>query len=389
MDWTGSFNPVSLVSGGFQALGNYFAARQQAKDNAAQRRFEQEMWQNQAGFNAQQMERQNEMTLENQELAWQKYDSPVAQRRAMTAAGMNPFVEGSALQPGVSSAQPGANAASASMAHAPAIGSSKYEAMMAMGDAVGKSLLLSADIELKKSEARKNNAAAQGQENANSVFDVDRENKIRDAVANKSAADATIAEADAQYQTIKNAKDMEEREQRIAEAKKRIEQIGVQNDLTREQIDLVRQEFFNKLAEEGYIIAKTKTEDATRAGKVRKLGSEADLDEANKKRIESLTPSELAKNYAEIDLKYLNRKSITQKMAIDALKLILDDSKFSDGLAVLSPSIKAGKYGASFGTFDLGGYVRRIEQSFSEERAAAIKKLLAIALDVDNIDTLY
>lgn len=328
MDWTGSFNPVSLVSGGFQALGNYFAARQQAKDNAAQRRFEKEMWLNQARFNARQMERQNEMTLENQEIAWRKYDSPVAQRRAMTAAGMNPFIEGSALQPGVSSAQPGANAASASMAHAPAIGSSKYEAMMAMGDAVGKSLLLSADIELKKSEARKNNAAAQGQENANSVFDIDRENKIRDAVANKSAADATIAEADAQYQTIKNAKDKEEREQRIAEAQKRIEQIGVQNDLTREQIDLVRQEFFNKLAEEGYIIAKTKTEDATRAGKVAKLESEVSSNEAA-----------VAKFNAEID----NIESMIEARGLDItlsrineLKKVIGESAFSNPYEALS-----------------------------------------------------
>lgn len=328
MDWTGSFNPMSIVSGGFQALGNYFAARQQAKDNAAQRRFQKEMWENQARYNAQMMERQNEMTLENQEIAWEKYDSPVAQRRAMSAAGMNPFVEGSSLQPGVSSGQPGASPASASLATPPPIGSSKYEAMMAMGDAVGKSLLLSADIELKKSEARKNNAAAEGQENVNKVFDIDRENKIRDSVANKAAADAIISEADAQYQTIKNSLDREERTHRIEEARKRIEHIGLQNDLTQAQIEVVRQEFWNKLAEEGYINEQAYDLRETRKSRIAKNWSEVSSNKAA-----------VAKFDAEIG----NIKSMVEARGLDItlnrineLKKVIGENAFSNPYEALS-----------------------------------------------------
>lgn len=42
---------------------------------------------------------QNDLERENQELYWQKYNSPAAQRSAMEVAGINPFVEGSVMQP--------------------------------------------------------------------------------------------------------------------------------------------------------------------------------------------------------------------------------------------------------------------------------------------------
>lgn len=42
---------------------------------------------------------QNDLERENQALYWQKYNSPAAQRSAMEAAGINPFVEGSVMQP--------------------------------------------------------------------------------------------------------------------------------------------------------------------------------------------------------------------------------------------------------------------------------------------------
>lgn len=85
----------TLLSGASSLFSGIGAGKRQRK---AQKWMEKMNKQNQQ-FQKDYTKYQNDLERENQELYWQKYNSPAAQRSAMEAAGINPFVEGSVMQP--------------------------------------------------------------------------------------------------------------------------------------------------------------------------------------------------------------------------------------------------------------------------------------------------
>lgn len=85
----------TLLSGASSLFSGIGAGKRQRK---AQKWMEKMNKQNQQ-FQKDYTKYQNDLERENQELYWQKYNSPAAQRSAMEAAGLNPFVEGSVMQP--------------------------------------------------------------------------------------------------------------------------------------------------------------------------------------------------------------------------------------------------------------------------------------------------
>lgn len=85
----------TILSGASSLFSGIGAGKRQRK---AQKWMEKMNKQNQQ-FQKDYTKYQNDLERENQELYWQKYNSPAAQRSAMEAAGINPFVEGSVMQP--------------------------------------------------------------------------------------------------------------------------------------------------------------------------------------------------------------------------------------------------------------------------------------------------
>lgn len=85
----------TLLSGASSLFSGIGAGKRQRK---AQKWMEKMNKQNQQ-FQKDYTKYQNDLERENQGLYWQKYNSPAAQRSAMEAAGINPFVEGSVMQP--------------------------------------------------------------------------------------------------------------------------------------------------------------------------------------------------------------------------------------------------------------------------------------------------
>lgn len=85
----------TLLSGASSLFSGIGAGKRQRK---AQKWMEKMNKQNQQ-FQKDYAKYQNDLERENQALYWQKYNSPAAQRSAMEAAGINPFVEGSVMQP--------------------------------------------------------------------------------------------------------------------------------------------------------------------------------------------------------------------------------------------------------------------------------------------------
>lgn len=85
----------TILSGASSLFSGIGAGKRQRK---AQKWMEKMNKQNQQ-FQKDYTKYQNDLERENQALYWQKYNSPAAQRSAMEAAGINPFVEGSVMQP--------------------------------------------------------------------------------------------------------------------------------------------------------------------------------------------------------------------------------------------------------------------------------------------------
>lgn len=120
---------------------------------------------------------QNDLERENQELYWQKYNSPSAQRSAMEAAGINPFVEGSVMQP----IQADSSVSSAGSPGYPTPPDYVTPGLGAIQD-FGSSLStlgarldsIKADTDLKNAQTAKTRAETVAQENENSVFGIIR-----------------------------------------------------------------------------------------------------------------------------------------------------------------------------------------------------------------------
>lgn len=120
---------------------------------------------------------QNDLERENQELYWQKYNSPAAQRSAMEAAGINPFVEGSVMQP----MQADSSVSGSGSPGYPTPPDYVTPGLGAIQD-FGSSLStlgarldsIKADTDLKNAQTAKTRAETVAQENENSVFGIIR-----------------------------------------------------------------------------------------------------------------------------------------------------------------------------------------------------------------------
>lgn len=168
----------------------------QGKLNRKNRRWQEKMYNKQVVDRRADAEAQFQRQKELAEWAYTKFDSPAAQRAANVAAGINPFVEGSTIQP--AQVNPG-SAQPAQGGDVPGSGPYRMNPMSALQS--GASSLfevaqmrkqfesIDADIALKDAQRVKTLAEAQGQTNENSLFEFAKSAAESDALSKRFRAE--------------------------------------------------------------------------------------------------------------------------------------------------------------------------------------------------------
>lgn len=87
---------VGTALGGAASAGSAIASGSLNRKN---RKWQEKMYNLQVTQRREDAQAQYERTKDYAQWAWNRFESPTAQRAAMEAAGMNPFVEGSVIQP--------------------------------------------------------------------------------------------------------------------------------------------------------------------------------------------------------------------------------------------------------------------------------------------------
>lgn len=164
----------------------------QGKLNRKNRKWQEKMYEKQVADRRADAEMQVNRQKELADWAYRNYDSPAAQRAAAAAAGVNPFVEGSSIQP--AQVNPG-SAQSAQGGDVPGSGPYQNNPMSALQS--GASSLfeaaqmrkqfesIDADIALKDAQRVKTLAEAQGQTNENSLFEFAKSAAESDALSKR------------------------------------------------------------------------------------------------------------------------------------------------------------------------------------------------------------
>lgn len=169
---------AAIIAGAATAAAAGTNAIAQGKLNRKNRRWQEKMYNKQVADRRADVEAQAQRQKELAEWAYTNFDSPAAQRVANAAAGINPFVEGSSIQP--AQVNPG-SAQSAQGGDVPGSGPYQMNPMSALqsgaSSIIQNAMLdrqmknVDADIALKDAQRVKTLAEAQGQTNENSLFE--------------------------------------------------------------------------------------------------------------------------------------------------------------------------------------------------------------------------
>lgn len=236
---------------------------------------------------------------ENRDFAKWSYDnieSPAAQRAGYKAAGINPFVEGSALQPmGVNSGTPD-SADVGSVPSAPYM-ENPWGAIQQGASSLREAAMQSVQVENVRAQTELTNATRMktlaetvGIENQNSLFQYVKAAAESDLLSKKFKN--IMLEVQARFAEAEAITDLAERKAKIAEIwseyEKNLSQ-AAKNDADRVTVEQTRKFVVaQEEAKVGLIESQTETEDA----KQDNLRSGAGLNRAQTSRIEELTPVE-------------------------------------------------------------------------------------------------
>lgn len=208
----------TLLSGASSLFSGIGAGRRQRR---AQRWMEKMNKQNQQ-FQKDYTKYQNDLERENQELYWQKYNSPAAQRSAMEVAGINPFVEGSVMQP----MQADSSVSGSGSPGYPTPPDYVTPGLGAIQD-FGSSLStlgarldsIKADTELKNAQAAKVQSETIAQNNVNSIFDLTKAITNFDFLSKKYKT--AVDKLNAEWAPIEKMQDAAEKQAAIEELRSR------------------------------------------------------------------------------------------------------------------------------------------------------------------------
>ncbi len=203
-------------------------------------------------------EYQRKMTKEN----WDKYNSPLAQKIAMKAAGINPYFGDSSI----GGMQMSSDASSPNLQDAPnPLGefASNIQAGASSLFQMGETKRVNDSIiELNKANARKADADALGQENENSIFDITAE--IRTLSRDNSKLLKLANEIDLKYKDAKSAEELRLLKQHVANAIVEGDVSAAQRDVLDRTVDKLDAEIGHLVASTNKAIAETQTENVLR-----------------------------------------------------------------------------------------------------------------------------
>lgn len=290
---------AAIIAGAATAAAAGTNAIAQGKLNRKNRKWQEKMYNKQVADRRADAEAQAQRQKDLAQWAYMKFDSPAAQRAAYAAAGINPFVEGSSIQP----AQ--VNSGSAQAAQGGDVpGSGPYQmnpmsALQSGASSIIQNAMLDrqmknadADIALKDAQRIKTLAEAQGQTNENSLFEFARSAAESDALSKRFRAE--LDKVNAEFAQAFAEADIAQRKALLQEIWSRVKNNLAQaarTDADRLTIDTLRDFQAKALgagisltqaqtsatrAQTGLTEAQTETENALREGRVELTDAQAD-----------------------------------------------------------------------------------------------------------------
>lgn len=290
---------AAIIAGAATAAAAGTSAVSQGKLNRKNRKWQEKMYNKQVADRRADAEMQFNRQKELADWAYRNYDSPAAQRAANAAAGINPFVEGSSIQP--AQINPGSSQ-SAQGGDVPGSGPYQMNPMSALqsgaSSIIQNAMLdrqmknVDADIALKDAQRIKTLAEAQGQTNENSLFSFAKSAAESDALSKRFRAE--LDKVNAEFAQAFAEADLSQRKALLSEIWSRVKNNLAQaarTDADRLTIDTLRDLQAKSLgagisltesqtsatqAQTGLTEAQTKTENALRQGRVELTDAQAD-----------------------------------------------------------------------------------------------------------------
>lgn len=295
---------IGALLGGAASAGSAVSAGSLNRKN---RKWQEKMYNLQVTQRREDAQAQYERMKDYASWAYNKFESPIAQRFAMQAAGINPFFQGSSIQP---MGTPQGNVSQADGGSAPSQGPYQNNPMsniMAGASSLREAALqgvqaenIQAQTEYTNAQRLKTIAETKGIENSNSLFEFVRSAAESDALSKRFRAQ--IDRVNAEFAEIKAIQDSAERDARIAELWSREENNLAQaakTDADRLTVDTLR-DGMKRLQDANIenVEARTKTE-----------GAKKENFEASTDRIKELTPLE-KKDLRNRAIEALNRAKV-------------------------------------------------------------------------------
>lgn len=346
---------IGALLGGASAAGSAVAG---GKMNRKNRRWQEKMYKQQLQDQRENSRMQWQESRDYAKWAYDNIESPAAQRAGFKAAGINPFVEGSVLQPmGASSG----NASAPEGATPPSSGPYQFNPGSAIQQ--GASALreyamqsvqaknIEAQTEYTNAQRLKTLAETKGIENMNSAFEFVRSALESDALSKKF--EARLKGVEAKYAEIKAIQDSAEREARISELWSREEKNlaeAAKTDADRLTVDTLR-DGMKRLQDANIenVNAQTQTEGAKQAN----LGADSDLKRAQKQTEDALRSGRV--KFTDEQAKGIISSTFGQEIAnmreADALARVLTGTDRSSSLWGLVDKLIEAKTRDEPGTF--------------------------------------
>lgn len=290
MPFVGTALGIGALLGGAASAGSAASAGGLNRKN---RKWQEKMYNLQVTQRREDAQAQYERMKDYASWAYNKFESPIAQRSAMQAAGINPFFQGSALQP---MGTPQGNVSQADGGSVPSQGPYQNNPMsniMAGASSLREAALqgvqaenIQAQTEYTNAQRLKTIAETKGIENSNSLFEFVRSAAESDALSKRFKA--KIDQVNAEFAEIKAIQDSAERDARIAELWSREENNLAQaakTDADRLTVETLR-DGMKRLqdAQIGNIQAQTETEGAKQTN----LAADTDYKQALKRTEDAL-----------------------------------------------------------------------------------------------------
>lgn len=293
---------IGALLGGAASAGSAISSGSLNRKN---RKWQEKMYNLQVTQRREDAQAQYERMKDYISWAYNKFESPITQRSFMRAAGINPFFQGSSIQP---MGTPQGNVSQADGGSVPSQGPYQNNPMsnimagasslreVALQDVQAKNI--QAQTEYTNAQRLKTIAETKGIENSNSLFEFVRSAAESDALSKRFKA--KIDGVNAEFAEIKAIQDSAERDARIAElwsreeknladaaktdadrltvetlrdGMKRLQDAQIENTEAQTETEGVKQT--NLAADTDYKQALKRTEDALRDGKIKIQQSEA------------------------------------------------------------------------------------------------------------------